>query len=74
MKTLKKISLKDVKVLDSDEMKNVLGHGTGCEGLTKSKCSGSCTVDGGHPGKCGEERSGWIRDTRMGQDLYLHIH
>ena len=62
MKTLKKISLKDVKVLDSDEMKNVLGHGTGCEGLTKSKCSGSCTVVGGHPGKCGWT-SAWNRCT-----------
>lgn len=53
MKVLKKILLKNAKVLQSPEMKQVVGHGTGCEGKNQSSCSGSCTVTGGHSGKCG---------------------
>lgn len=62
MKTLKKISLKNVKILQSSEMKKIVGHGTGCEGKSKGSCSGSCTVSGGRSGTCGWT-SAWGRCT-----------
>lgn len=62
MKVLKKFSLKNVEVLQSLEMKNIVGHGTGCEGKKQDSCSGSCTVTGGHSGTCGWT-SAWGRCT-----------
>ncbi len=62
MNALKKCSLRNVKVLQPSEMKNILGLGTGCDGKSKSSCSGSCTVSGGHSGSCGWT-SAWGRCT-----------
>ena len=62
MKTLKKISLKNAKILQPSEMKEIIGHGTGCEGKNQGSCSGSCTVSGGYAGTCGWT-SAWGRCT-----------
>lgn len=53
MKVLKKISLSNVQPLSTDELKKVIGRGTGCEGKSQSSCSGPCTVDGKYSGYCG---------------------
>lgn len=41
---------------------NGFGIGTVCEGKSQGSCSGSCTVSGGHSGKCGWT-SAWGRCT-----------
>lgn len=62
MKVLKKISLEKATILQSNEMKNILGAGTGCEGKDENSCSGDCTVSGGYSGRCGWTRV-WNRCT-----------
>lgn len=53
MKTLKKISLSNAQSLSKDELKAIIGRGTGCEGKGQSSCSGPCTIDGKYAGYCG---------------------
>ena len=54
MKTLKKISLKNAKILQPSEMKEIIGHGTGCGGYSGTcgwtSAWGRCTCGAGYVG------------------------
>ena len=56
MKQLNRMLQEEVRIMDNQEMKKILGGDatpTGCAGKSKEACSGNCLIDGTIQGKCG---------------------